>query len=587
METDKRLAVLLGLAVALVLVGGGVAGYVQTDGGDVTVERVTFETDGDRTIDGYLYVPQEATPDDPAPGVLGIHGYINSKETQSSFAIELARRGHVVLAMDQTGHGYSDPPAHAEGWGGPAGLDYLSDRPEVDPDNVGLEGHSMGGWAVVAAADAHPDDYESMALVGSATGTAGAPEGDAEFPRNLAVVFAEYDEFHWLMWETATAPATGESEKLRTVFGTHDPVREGDRYGSLADGTARELHQPTTTHPGEHHSRTTVAATVDWFTESLDGNVDLDGDDQIWYWKEIGTAIALFGGLLGIVAVGGSLTRRESFAAAVRERPEAPAIADRGWGIAVALAAVLPVLTYYPAMLLGEMTVPVTPVTSQEITNGVVTWALLNAVITLALVGIWHRRRDETFTEARARYGLDIGEDTARTLGWSAAVAVAGVAAAYVLLLATDALFAVDFRAWVFAVKPLSTLQAGIAAAYFPAFLVFFLVLELLLHGRLRTAAVDDSPRFAYLLNVGTLIGGFVLLLVVQYAWLLVTGALPIPMLALQTIVAFQFVALLGTVGVLSTFFFRRTGRVWVGALVNAVFVTWVVVASQAIHYPF
>jgi len=82
---------------------------------------------------------------DSRPGILAVHGYINSRETQHGFAIEFARRGYVALALDQAGHGYSDPPAFANGCGGPDGLAHLRSLDVVDKNNVGLEGHSMGG----------------------------------------------------------------------------------------------------------------------------------------------------------------------------------------------------------------------------------------------------------------------------------------------------------------------------------------------------------------------------------------------------------------------------------------------------------
>ena len=38
-------------------------------------------------------------------------------------------------------------------------------------------------------------------------------------------------------------------------------------------------------------------------------------------------------------------------------------------------------------------------------------------------------------------------------------------------------------------------------------------------------------------------------------------------------------------VGLISTYFFRKTGTIWIGAFVSGIFVTWYLVASQATHY--
>lgn len=105
-------------SLLLILFGSLLAHRSQTNGGVVSVRDIRFAGTDGMIMSGLLYIPAGATHDDPAPGILAIHGYINSRETQDGFAIEFARRGYVVLALDQTGHGFSDPPAFANGYGG-------------------------------------------------------------------------------------------------------------------------------------------------------------------------------------------------------------------------------------------------------------------------------------------------------------------------------------------------------------------------------------------------------------------------------------------------------------------------------------
>ena len=93
------------LAVLLALVLGifgcmCIAHGIQTDHGSVTVSMGTIETDvGDLTYK--LYVPDNATAENPAPGVLLLHGYQNDHETCAAYAIELARRGVVVMVGER------------------------------------------------------------------------------------------------------------------------------------------------------------------------------------------------------------------------------------------------------------------------------------------------------------------------------------------------------------------------------------------------------------------------------------------------------------------------------------------------------
>ena len=104
------------LAIAgfvLIVAGGLLAQLTQTSGG-IRIQDIRFAGAKGNTMSALLYIPPNATAQNPAPGILAVHGYINSRETQDGFAIEFARRGYVVLDLDQTGHGYSDPPAFAD-----------------------------------------------------------------------------------------------------------------------------------------------------------------------------------------------------------------------------------------------------------------------------------------------------------------------------------------------------------------------------------------------------------------------------------------------------------------------------------------
>jgi len=107
------------LALLMILAGDVLAWAVQTSGGQTQVRDVRWVGSTGTGMSGLPYIPAGVTASNPAPGILAVHGYINSRETQDGFAIEFARRGFVVLAIDQTGHGYSDPPAFRNGFGGP------------------------------------------------------------------------------------------------------------------------------------------------------------------------------------------------------------------------------------------------------------------------------------------------------------------------------------------------------------------------------------------------------------------------------------------------------------------------------------
>ncbi|MBP2434457.1 alpha/beta hydrolase family protein [Bradyrhizobium elkanii] len=566
------------VGLILIVAGGLLAHFTQTSGG-IRIEDVRFKGAKGNTMSALLYIPPNATPQIPAPGILAVHGYINSRETQDGFAIEFARRGYVVLALDQTGHGYSDPPSFANGFGGPDGLAYLRSLQFVDKENIGLEGHSMGGWTVLAAAAAMPNDYKSMVLEGSSTGKPFAAEGTVSWPRNTALVFAQYEEFPDLMWGVQLARDVTKSPKLWALFGTQGAVEPGKVYGNPADGTARVLYTPALTHPAEHISHEAIGYSLDWFAKTLKGGTPRPVDDQIWFRKEIGTLIALVGFIALVIGTFDGLLEARMFS-----RLRLPAVADgtmpphqaasgRRWTTAFILSAFIPALTYYPAFALGGTFVTPSAFLPQGITNQILVWAIVNGLITLALMRFAPKRTSRT--------GL---------LGQSVVIALASVAVGYAALWLADLAFKIDFRFWIVALKLMSAKQFLIFLIYLIPFTAFFVVALHVLH---RNFSTMDAPRGAlYLTNILALTFGFIVLLVLQYGTLWLTGKLfnPVPdpgFVPLSTIVAIQFVPLLAIVAVVATFTWRRTGSSLPGALIAGLFVTWYIVAGTATQVAF
>ncbi|MDP3490414.1 MAG: alpha/beta fold hydrolase [Phenylobacterium sp.] len=554
---------LLALGWVLALGGGWAAHLVQTSGG-TEVRDVRFPAGDGVQLSGLLYLPADAAADRPAPAVLLSHGYINTREMQSAFAVELARRGFVVLAMDMSGHGYSEGTVGAHAFGGPAAFAYLSGLPMVDRGNIGLAGHSLGGAPLLFAAKANPDGYRSMVLVGSTPGIFGAPEGEGRsFPRNLAVVFGQYDEFPDLMWQVPTGGGTVNSARLQALFETGGPVQPGRVYGDIAAGDARWLQVPPITHPWEHFSGSGVGAVVDWLQQTLEGEArPLPAQNQIWFWKELGTLAGLVGAILLILGTFQALSHLARLPAA-EPRGERR---DRRWWIVFALTATVPALTYFPFMALGQL-FAAGPLFPQQVTNQLLSWALLNAMITLGLA-LLVRGPTPRFQHR-----------------WLVAplIAAASVGMAYGAVLACDALFKTDFRFWVLALKPLDGRQLAYALAYLGPWTLFFLVSQRSVAARISLRGQGAGAEMAaWALAMGL---GFVALLVLEYGALFLTGRLLTPAEPLNTIIAIQFAPLLGLIGVIGAFTYRRSNSYVPGALICALLITWYIVGGTATHW--
>ena len=570
----------LAICGVILILAGGLLGHLTQTSGGIKIRDIRFSGAKGNTMSALLYIPPNATAQTPAPGILAVHGYINSRETQDGFAIEFARRGYVVLALDQTGHGYSDPPAFANGFGGPDGLAHLRSLDFVDKKNIGLEGHSMGGWTVLAAATAMPNDYRAMVLEGSSTGKPFAADGTPSWPRNVALVFAQYEEFSSLMWGEDKARDVTKSPKLWALFGSQGPVEPGKVYGDIALGTARVLYTPAITHPAEHISHEAIGYSLDWFARTLQGGTPRPADDQIWFRKEIGTGLALLGFVALLIGAFDGLLEAPMYSRWLRlpevddgTMPAHSAASGRRWTIALILSALIPALTYYPAFAFAGTFVKSSIWLPQGITNQILVWAVINGLITLALMPFAPKRASRT--------GL---------VGQSVVIAVATIAIGYAALWLADLAFKIDFRFWIVALKLMSAKQFLIFLIYLVPFTAFFVVALHVLHRNFSTMAAGRGTL--YLTNIFALTLGFMVLVGLQYGTLWLTGKLfnPLPdpgFVPLSTIVAIQFVPLLAICAVIATFTWRRTGSSLPGALISGLFVTWYVVAGTATQAAF
>lgn len=118
---------------------------------------------GDTRIPAYLYLPREWRKGDrPRPAILALHptsplgkGVVDGQGPPNrAYARELAARGYVVLAPDYPSFGdyeYDfDDDRYVSGTmkgivDHMRGVDVLCSRREVDPDRIGVIGHSLGG----------------------------------------------------------------------------------------------------------------------------------------------------------------------------------------------------------------------------------------------------------------------------------------------------------------------------------------------------------------------------------------------------------------------------------------------------------
>lgn len=136
-----------------------------------------YDSDGLR-INGLLTIPSGDTPPDGWPAIVFIHGYIpptlyKTLSNYESYVNSLARQGFVVFKIDLRGHDQSE--------GEPGGSYYSSDyiidtlnavaalrtQGFVNPEAIGLWGHSMAGNVVLRSLVSQPDIAAAVIWAGA------------------------------------------------------------------------------------------------------------------------------------------------------------------------------------------------------------------------------------------------------------------------------------------------------------------------------------------------------------------------------------------------------------------------------------
>lgn len=367
--------ILLTVFVAVVFIAMALADGIQRGFGKINVSVGTLSVDY-RTMDGEsqtgvigykLYVPKTANAANKAGAVLLLHGYQNDRETSAAFALELARRGLVVLSIDEFGHGASDIGMRYRGYvnhkvtvnygldsreegafveiggpirykvlmnlsnmdfflskysedeagnkildssmGGVAAYAFLSNLPYVDGERMAVSGHSMGTWAswsVAAAYSGKTIAPKAVVLQAGELFTQDAYDsGNIRF-NNVLLLTAKWDEFS--MFRDYSKQTVNDSvirDEVSSAF-LGVPFGTGQwntTYGDFADGSARRRELVLTNHRLLTHDKRAIAATIDWLDQAIGIETDLKRTDQVFALKEVLVLIATISAIASMFAL--------------------------------------------------------------------------------------------------------------------------------------------------------------------------------------------------------------------------------------------------------------------------------------------
>ena len=624
-------------------------GYLMSDAGELFYK---------------LYAPAGLKDGKKAPGVLLLHGYQNDHETNAAYAIELARRGVVVLSLDEYGHGASKPGLINRGYvnhmvkvnygedsvedrtfrtvggtvryrlmmnfsnlsffderytkddagnvltdsscGGVAAYRFLSELPNVDATKLGISGHSMGTWAGWSVAAAYSGtDIEPKATVlqcGELFRDSAYDTAKIHF-NNVLLLQAKWDEFSYFRDYKRNVDDAILRSPLRTEFlGTTPENAAWDTtFGSFSDGSARRMELLYTNHRLTTHNARGLETALDWFDRAFGGNV-LTGpaySDQIAMTKEWLVLFAMLCAIAALLPFAELLLRIPFFAKLVQPLPSKEFVKPKGKWWRGALITVLLAASTYPFMTqLGHALLPLPEkIFRMTVGNGFIGWYLL--LILIMIVTTWIGARSAKKKGAYdSFYGMGLGSEqkpnriSLALLGRACALVLCLLALLYLVVLAAEKLFMLDLRfIWPF-FKTFTPARFGQFFVYIPVFALFFILNNSKIMASMRTEATYKKGFAGFMgnwwRNALLMVGGILLIVLIEYipffagvgpgADVLFGSTFGGPFMSLLILFVPQVIVF----SVLCTYFYRRTGSVYAGALLVSSLAAWIVTGGSS-----
>ena len=585
-KLKKRAKIWLCIGIALMLLSAIVVSAVQTSGGTVTMKELMIETDKGYNMSAYLMIPENATAESPAPAVVTSHGYLNNKEMQDANYVELARRGFVVLAIDQPCHGDSQVMAIRNADGVYQGVLALSRMPFVDVNRIGITGHSMGGGScnsAVAEDNENGTNLISAVLLNCADAT--YKDTDGNFAniygsRDVAILAAQYDEFFHMYTDESgvmrQAPyfMQGINSQSFLNFGV-DPTGLEARtaytvYTETIDGeeAVRVIYNPDIIHPWSHFSAKATTSVIEFFNMTLDAPNPLPGNDQVWQWKEAFNFVGLLGFVVFICSFSILMVYTPLFSVLRASEPVQPAKLADGKGklwfwLSLAAGALFSMLIYRWILKVGtSMSV------SQTEAMGLGLWSTLCGVFTILSMLVFY------YCYGKKR-GLDLDELgvklPAKKFGLTVLLAVIVVVVSYGCVFVADYFFYADFRIWTLAIK---AFEAPILK-YLPYALLFvtFYVASSVANNCFNYNEIGGKPWVnTIIVAVMTTLPALILPWI-QYITYYSTGAMKWAESAMHILWLFPIVLILFGSVVISRVVYKATKNPYLPGLINAAIV--------------
>lgn len=606
--TSKRLLV---ASLGVVIAASWLASMVQTAGGSVQIESIKIPAQNGQWVVADLFKPRSATADTPAPFIIVVPGFQRSKEALSNIALELARRGFVTASIDPYAQGSSSASlsrraATTEGYGMFALVDYAASSANlnyIDKNKIGATGHSAGGNAAIRGANyfgkeaqrtGQPSKLDSVYVSGYVLTLTDDVLKDVR--SNVGVSYAFYDEGAYRN-ELQNGDMRVAPEAIRAINSGRpaelavSEVELSKYYGDKDNRTLRVVHNERVLHPFQPYIAEATANQIEYFEKVFDFKSELSSYDQIWRWKELLGVIALIAALVSIVPMGQLMLRTRSFQGLVNAVPKPlPAPTGRGrvlfWttfaiGALIACFSYIPLAELSQKMFVAASTRQLTWFFPQRMNNAVMLWAVLNGLVGFLMFWLSYKYFGRHNGVTPERWGIST---TPGELAQTLLLAVLLFVAFFLTLFTVYYFLHVDYRFLFMGVRVFQPELLILLAMYVPFFFVFFLSSSLRTNAAMR---FEGQPEWRSMLlgGVANSVGLF-LIVIVQYVTFAATGMVFWTDGWLYVNLLFGVVPMMFVLPYINRYFFRMTGRIYLGPMVTCLIFVMVLISNTVIYLP-
>lgn len=662
---NKVAVIFLIVCILVIFLSSFIASAIQSNGWSIEVtdlrdaenEGTAISLTGEETeingkvVSGILFKPKDATADNPLPAVVLTHGYLNNREMQLQNAIELARRGFVVLTVDREGHGNYENSGEQSALMATSGLydsvKYLYNMDYVDKDKIGISGHSMGGMTTAMTL---MQDMQ-LGLVSAGLIQAWSTFMGAGADVDVGMLKAQDDEFFFTTNEGEDGTISREylsTRAAKTFIGNTElegDVVSGAIYvngqavettgGQETEGAFRVVYEISGVHPQNHCSVEGANAVVNFFYNAFgtpNGYEYISEGNQVWWVKEAFSLIGMIGFFALIFPLVSLLLTTPVFrslrVAKQQVVEETVVVTDEtgaeqtmvcqklvwdGANIPLQpkpLKGVQKNISYWLAAIgimlfsgfsihsicteYGSKWFPNTQLYPQDTTNWVAMWAVCSALFSLAVILFFWLANTVV---NKIRYGDNYLEYQENPFAaGKIATGLGGLLKTFVLaLLVLGILMAVLYTNWAiwtvdFRIWTLAVkvFDMGVLLPTIVRYGVFFGIFFIVSALFNETYRASNIPEWAStLINVFFNFFGVLLVIAIQYGEFTSTGVMWQPDMALGYIVLFPMVPILAIATVISRRMTAKTGNMWLGAFINTLLFTLITCSNTASSFAY